>query len=154
MGVDSKVFVVADKSQALAIGQAVFEAIEKWQRELLDKNAHAHGLTRLQFLFNENENKKPNGSPMWTNGARIHASSFECFQIDFTVEGDHRTLWYFTDCECDTDYITKEHTFLFSIGHWGRHARIMHEVIKALTPFGPVYYDHNDCDEHDYVLQN
>lgn len=154
MSVDSKVFVVAGKDKALDVGQAVLTAIEKWQRKLLDEHAEAFGMTRLQFLFSETENKNPKGGVNWSNGASISAYSFNCFQINFTVEGDSRILWFFTDCSCDTDEFSPEHTLLFSIGHWGRHGRIMHEVIEALKPFGTVYYDHNDCDEHDYVRQN
>jgi len=153
MSVDSKVFVVAGKDQALDVGQAVLEALNKWQREMLDANVTGMGYSnRLQFLFS-NDNEKPNGQKRWTNGVTLHANSFDCFQYVFTLDGDNRTLWYFTDCSCDTDDITKEHTLMFHIGHWGRYARIMHEVIKALKPYGPVYWDHNDCDDEDYVLQ-
>lgn len=154
MGVDSKVFVVADKSKSAEVGQAVLDALNKWQRDLLD--AHAAGMgyrNRIQYLFSD-ENEKPNGQKRWTNGVHLHANTFDCFQFVFTLDGENRTLWYFTDCSCDTDDITKEHTLMFSIGHWGRHGRIMNEVIKALRPFGPVYYDHNDCDDEDYVLQD
>ena len=153
MGVDSKVFVVAGKEQALDVGQAVLEALNKWQREQLD--AHMTGMgyaNRIQFMFS-GDNEKSNGQKRWTNGVHLYANSFDCFQYIFTLDGDNRTLWYFTDCSSDTDDVTREHTLMFHIGCWGRYARIMHEVIKALKPFGPVYWDHNDCDDEDYVLQ-
>lgn len=154
MGVDSNVFVVADKSLAAEAGQAVLDALSKWQRDQLDAHATSLGYdNRMQFMFS-NENEKPNGQPRWTNGAHLHATSFDCFQFVFTLDGDNRTLWYFTDCSCDTNYIIKDHTLMFSIGHWGANDKIMNIVIDALKPFGPVYYDHNDCDEEDYILQN
>lgn len=155
MGVDSNVFVVADKQKALEIGQAVFNAIETWQRRELDQYVKDNGWnSRLQFLFS-NKNAVPSNPSrrMWSNGAKIQANSFDFFQIVFDYNGENRTLWYFTNCSCDTDHITKDHTLLFSIGNWGSNRKIMQVVIDALRPFGPVYYDHNDCDDEDYVLQ-
>lgn len=154
MSVDSNVFVIAVKSDAMQIGQTVYNTIQRWQREQLDQHAESLGMTRLEFLFDKKENTTVDGRPKWSNGAQLHASSFDCFQIVFTLSGEERTLWYFVDCSSDTDEITKEHTLIFSLGHWGSSERIMQVIIQALKPFGPVYYDHNDCDDEDYVLQS
>ena len=47
--------------------------------------------------------------------------------------------------------IYKGDKLIFSIGHWGRCDDIMKAIIPALKEFGDVYYDHNDCDDEDFV---
>jgi len=154
MGVDSKVFVVARQDLTAEVGRAVLNALNIWQRNRLDNYAREAGYdNRAQFMFSS-DNENANGQKLWTNGVRLQANTFDCFQFVFTDEGDNRILWYFTDCSCDTNDITKEHTLMFHIGCWGRYEIIMDQVSKALEPFGPVYWDHNDCDAEGYVLQN
>lgn len=154
MGVDSKVFVIAEEHRAQDVGEAVHEHLNKWQRKLLDEHvATTDYKNRFQFLHSE-DNKDSNGRRLWSNGVSVVACSFRTFQFEFSVAGEQRCLWYHTNCSCDTDYITPAHTLLFSIGHWGLYKEIMQEVVDALKPFGFVFWDTNDCDDIDYELQN
>lgn len=153
MGVDSKVFVIADQERALDVGKAVYGAIRSWINNLIKEEVETLGFGNSFQLINSDYNKQQ-GTHLWDLGASISSYDFGSFTITFTVKGESRILWYHTDCSCDTDDITKEHTLLFSIGYWGLSEEIMQIVIEALKPFGKVYYDFNDCDDKDYVLQN
>lgn len=153
MGIDSKVFVVAEYGRALDVGDAVKRRIDQWLFSKVWEEAQLLGFANPAQLIHSDYNLKGDGR-LWSMSTDIRANGFDCFQINFTVEGETRTLWYFPDCSCDTDDITKQHTLSFSIGYWGMCDEIMQEVIEALKDFGKVYYDFNDCDDKDYELQN
>lgn len=61
-----------------------------------------------------------------------------------------RTLKVFPDCSCDYGIYLGD-KIIFSISHWGSHEEIMQLVGGSLKCFGDVYYDHNDCDDEDFV---
>lgn len=147
MGIYTKCFVVCDKSKALEVGGAVESHLNIWQRGLLDSAVkESEALSRVNFLRNKG------GKENWTNGCSVTGDFNGTFTVAFKVNGEHRILWYNTDCSCDTDDITTDHTLMFSIGKWGLNKEIMSVVIESIKPFGTVYYTENDCaDEFEVV---
>lgn len=145
MSVDSKAFVTTDKSNFQAVASSVTNALNMWIREKLDKAVEASEyMNRLHYIHNNDD---------YTNGVRVQVTDdFQYYQIMFTVAGENRMLGMFTDCDCDVKYLTEDPVFLFSIGHWGLSEEIMTIVCHALSEFGDVYWDKNDCDDIDYEL--
>ena len=154
MGVDSKVFVVAEKAQALDVGNAVKNALDNLIREQATSYAREHNAGTLLNLLRSDDNYDKEGNMRFTLESRIEANSFDCFQFNFCLNSEARTVWYFTDCSCDTNDITGFHTLMFHVGCWGQYAVIMQRIVEALLPYGDVYWDHNDSDDEDYILQN
>ena len=153
MGVDSKVFVVAPYEQSMTIGKAVLDSIDQWLRAHIDREVETLGFPDRMAFMVSGYNKDDKGRSRWSISTSVNTNNFQSFQYNFNIAGDARTLWYFTECSCETDKITPEYTLLFSIGAWGTNEEIMQTVIQALKPFGRVYYDYNDCDSVEYELQ-
>jgi hypothetical protein len=154
MSVDSKVFVEAEFERAPFIGSHVVDNINNWLRRNIAEEVERLGYNgQLQFLWSK-DNEDEKGNKKWSLHARLHANDFYTYQIAFNAGGESRTLWYFTTCSPDTDELTTNYTLNFWIGCWGKNEEIMQVVIEALKPHGKVWYDHNDCDDEDYILQN
>lgn len=151
MGVDAKLFVVAGQDQALEIGNTVQEELYDYISYKVNYAAREHGYKTAWHFLRSTDNRDANGKPQYRFGTNITSHDFYGFTFSFLVDGEDRMLWYHTDCSCDTDHITKEHTLLFSIGHWGHVDEIMLTVAESLKEYGEVWYDHNDCDDEDYV---
>lgn len=147
MSVDTKMFVTCGKDKLFDVMTSVIRELDTLSRYKLDEYLIEAGLeNRFQYKKEEHEKK-------FTNGCHIHARSTNMISFDFGV-GDInlRSLNMFPDCSCDYDDIYDGEKIIFSIGHWGSYGEIMKSLYKALAPFGDVYYDHNDCDEYDFVL--
>jgi hypothetical protein len=68
--------------------------------------------------------------------------------VIFRFAGEDRRMHVFFDCDCDHEDLAP-HSISFSMGCWGRSDFFMQSVLHALSMFGPVYFDHNDCDNID-----
>lgn len=145
MSVDAKVFVTWGKDKFADVINSVVKGLNIWQRERLDEVVKEGGWNnRFHFIHNQGDN------PLWTNGVTIHAYNMDIIAINFSV-GEHRSLKAFPDCYSSASQVYEGEKILFSIGHWGRCEEIMKVVGSCLHKFGDVYYDHNDCDDEDFV---
>ncbi len=154
MSVDAKLFVTCGKDRLFDVMQSVVEHLNIYVRAELDyyiqKNTDA--MNRLHFMWSKDYVEQ---SKNFTNGVRINSSDFQIIHIDFgDGESSHRSLGVFPDCSCDYSDTHKGDKITFSIGHWGNCDQILQVVALAVAEFGDVYYDHNDCDEHDFVKMN
>lgn len=72
-------------------------------------------------------------------------------KFNFTYAGEQRMLWLFFDCDSsNVEFGPKSLTL--SMGCWGQSDLFMKTALQALSPLGPVYFDHNDCDDIDKAL--
>lgn len=69
-------------------------------------------------------------------------------------QSEARSLFCTHSCSCDYSDTYDGEKIMFSIGHWGMCDEIMKVVAKACKEFGTVYYDHNDCDDKDFIKLN
>ena len=153
MSVDAKLFVTCGKDKLFDVMESVIEHMNIYVRAELDhycKN-HTDASSRFHFLLNKDYFEQ---SKNFTNGVRIGCHDFRCICIDFGNGDGRRSLRVFPDCSCDYLDIYDGDKIIFSIGHWGNCDAIMQVVALAVKEFGDVYYDHNDCDEHDFVKMN
>jgi len=75
--------------------------------------------------------------------------SSQMVRFHFSYAGEHRTLWMFFDTDCDRKEYTPT-SISMSMGCWGQSDLFMQTALRALSPLGDVYFDHNDCDDIDF----
>ena len=145
MSVDAKLFVTCGKENLFQVMNDVASSLNIHVRRKLDEYWKANGYnSRPHFLHSGNTYDN------WTNGVSISCYDFDCISINFGV-GESRALKVFPDCGNDVPDIYDGDVILFSIGCWGLSDEIMMVIAKALANHGDVYYDHNDCDDEDYI---
>lgn len=151
MSVDSKLFVTCGKDKTIVVGQAVEKALNAYIRELLDEDVKSRGYLNLSHYASEMKKHSPRFKI--SNGVEdINVSDFRMYSFYFNLaEHSGRQLRMFVDCSCDYSDTYEGDKIIFSIGCWGKHDEIMKVVAKAVAPFGDVYYDHNDCDDEDFI---
>jgi hypothetical protein len=152
MSVDSKMFVTCGKEHFVDVVNSVVGQLNIWVRAELDsywKN-NTDAITRADFLWTDTYQTQ---SKLFTNGVDISGYNMEMLSIDFGCgDANRRSLNVFSSCYSDYSDIYEGGKIIFSIGHWGKNKEIMNQVAIALESFGDVYYDHNDCDDEDFVL--
>lgn len=147
MSIDSKMFVTCGKDKLVDVLDAVMKQLNIYTRKELDHywENHTECVSRIHFLFN-------GGAETFTNGVHLHAYSMDCLSIVFGCGDDYkRSVKVFPDCSEDYHDVVQGDKLIFSIGKWGKSNEIMKQIGLALVPFGDVYYDHNDCDDEEFV---
>jgi hypothetical protein len=144
MGVDTKMFIATKKENILEVMPKVIKSINEWQRFELQTTFIKEGFESvLQFLYSSEENLKN-----WSNGIHnISTYDFSCFNIDFRVNGEGRSLFVTHACSNDHSDTYNGEKIIFSLGCWGRSEEIMMVVAEAIKEFGDIYYTHNDCQD-------
>ncbi|AUR86416.1 hypothetical protein NVP1084O_209 [Vibrio phage 1.084.O._10N.261.49.F5] len=154
MGVDAKLFVTCGQDKSVEVGKSVANALDFWVRDKVDTywKENTDCVNRMQFLFKERQ-KTESSDFKFTNGIKdIDTRDFESYRLHFGCGDENlRMLWMHTRCSCDYSDTYEGEKVIFSIGHWGMCDEIMKVVAEAVKPFGDVYYDHNDCDDEDFV---
>ncbi len=152
MSVDSKMFVTCGKDKFVGVVDAVIKQLNVWVRKELDKywQNNTEAKSRAEFLWGEDYKAQ---AELFTNGVSIRGYDLSLISLLFGC-GDHphRQLKVFSDCSCDYGDTFEGDKIIFSIGNWGKNHSIMNQVAIAVESFGDVYYDHNDCDDEDFVL--
>ncbi|ASU03343.1 hypothetical protein [Pseudoalteromonas phage J2-1] len=151
MSVDSKMFVTCGKDKLVGVLDAVIKQLNIYTRKELDYywENHTDAVNRMHFMFTEDYKSQ---AETFTNGVHLHAYNMDCLSIVFGCGDDYkRSLKVFPDCSEDYQDIVQGDKILFSIGHWGKNHSIMDQVAIALSPFGDVYYDHDDCDDEGFI---
>lgn len=151
MSVDSKMFVTCGKDKLVDVLDAVMKQLNTWSREELDtywKN-NTDAVNRAHFLHNEDYKTQ---SETFSNGVHLHAYSMDCLGIIFGCGDEfNRCLNVFPNCSEDYHDTVEGGKIIFSTGYWGKNKEIMNQVAIAISPFGDVYYDHNDCDDEGFI---
>jgi len=134
MGVDTKGFVATKCKDVFFVVGLAEEALNN----LIRPHARA---TRFA-------GKSAEDPPRYrTVSTKLHASS-EGVELDFTYEGEQRTLRMYFTCDCDnTDYAPA--SISLSLGCWGQSELYMKAVLQALSPLGDAYFDFSDSDDVD-----
>jgi hypothetical protein len=151
MSIDAKLFVTCGKDKMFDVVNTVVSQLNTWVREELDAHwtATTDAASRAHFMFSEEYQAQ---SKLFTNGVTIHAYNMDVISIDFGCgDENRRSLKVIPDCTSDYSDIHDGEKIIFSVGHWGKHNSIMNQVAIAVSQFGDVYYDHNDCDDEGFV---
>lgn len=152
MSVDAKLFVTCGKDKLFEVVDAVVAQLNVWVRAELDTywKTHTDAVSRLHFLMCEDYTAQ---AKMFTNGVSISAYDMKVLNIHFGCgDVNHRMLGIFPDCNSDYRDTYAGDKIIFSLGCWGKSDEIMQQVAIAVAQFGDVYYNHNDCDDEDFVL--
>lgn len=150
MGQSTVMFVQTDTSNFLEIMPKVVSTLNKWQRELLDKESKKLGFSDRFSLL-----RRDCDFVGWTNGiSNIRTYDFRSFNIEFTLCGEVRDLFVTPTCSTDYSDTAKGDKIIFSLGYWGMSEEIMMSFSKTLQEYGDVYYTPNDCDEEFKKLDN
>lgn len=151
MSVDSKMFVTCGKAKFVDVVDAVIKQLNVWVRKELDEywQNNTDAKSRAEFLWGEDYKAQ---AELFTNGVRIHGYNLSIVSLLFGCgDHSHRQLNVFPNCSGDYRDTVEGDKIIFSIGNWGKNHSIMNQVAIALSPFGDVYYDHNDCDAEDFI---
>lgn len=154
MSVDTKVFVVADKSKILEAVGNVNKHLDVFIRTRLDSFAKEKGYNgRWQAVSKGKEDHNVN----FSNGVKSTYVNFiadwqSFHQICFGCGDNNDRMIRCSQNSCDYKDIIEGNKIIFSWGCWGSNKEIAQIVCEALYKFGPVYYDLNDCDEVDFQL--
>ena len=153
MGVDTKVFVVADQSKILEAVENVNKYLDVFIRNRLDNFSKEKGYNnRFQAISKGKEDHNIS----FSNGVKNTYVSFlaDCpsFQIVFGCGDNNDRIVWCSQNSCDYKEIIEGNKIIFSWGCWDSNKEIAQIVCEALYKFGPVYYDLNDCDEVDFQL--
>jgi hypothetical protein len=146
MSLSSKAFVVTGKENFIDVVNSVVAAVNKWQRAKLDAHISTTEYKNRPHFLHNGDNKK-----QWSNGCSISAYDMECISINFRVDGESRSLKTFGTCSCDTQRVVEGNSIIFNINKWSMSEEIMSVVIDAIKQYGATYYDHDDCDDEDYL---
>jgi hypothetical protein len=140
MPVDTKGFVLTDCKDVLLIsnlvGQAIHGLILAECRTVLGEA----GLKRSQkardmFGYPQYELKPDLGM----------------LDISFTFHSEKRSMTLFFDCDSDREAYGP-HSISIKLGCFGYSDLFIKTALHALSMLGPVYFDHNDCDDIDFAL--
>lgn len=137
MGVDTKGFVATKCKDVFFVVRLAEEALNRLIRP--------H--TKAALLAGRAADEPPKYRTVST---RLLADS-EGVQLNFTYEGEDRTLWMYFTCDCDNEDYTPTSISL-SLGCWGHSELYMKTVLQALSPLGDVYFDYSDCDDVEKAL--
>lgn len=151
MSVDSKMFVTCGKDKLVDVLGAVMKQLNIYTRKELDYywENHTDAVSRVHFLHCEDYKAQ---SETFTSSTHLHAYSMDCLAIIFGCGDEHkRCVNVLPDCSEDYNDVVQGDKILFSIGNWGKNNEIMNQVAIALSSFGDVYYDHNDCDAEGFI---
>lgn len=141
MGVDTKGCIatpVKDVLMVCAIVERALNRLIKTARLVAFPDRHSFGMYRddVKEKFREVDMDI-------TSGATF-------VRFNFVLDGEARHVSFFFDCDCDHLDIAPK-TMSFSMGCWGNSELIGKTILHALSLFGPVYLDRNDCDSEDMV---
>jgi hypothetical protein len=152
MGVDTKMFIAAKKEAILEIMPKVITALNKWQRNELDRYANLKGFdNRISFIVRDKEAGVNKNLKEYSNGiTSCDTHDFGSFNILFTVNGESRQLFITHSCSSDYSDTYEGDKIIFSLGCWGMSEEIMMVVAKSINDLGEIYYVKNDCSE-DFV---
>lgn len=155
MGVDTKVFVIADESKLLAAVGSVNKYLDVFIRGRLDSFVKDKGYINR---FNAVRNAKADHNGVFSNGIRQtfvnFTGDYQTFQICFGCGDDNDRMIHCSQNNCDYKDIAEGNKIIFSCGCWGSNKEIAKVLCEALASFGDVYYDLNDCDLVDFQLYN
>lgn len=153
MGVDTKVFVVADKAKLLEAVAEVNRHLDIFIRINLDAFIQDKDYNNR---FHAVGNCKQDHDVSFSNGVSQINTHFlgddASFQIRFGCGDNHTRMIHCSQNECDHKDIAEGNKIIFSWGCWGSNKEIAQIVCEALYKFGPVYYNLNDCDDVDFQL--
>lgn len=152
MGVDTKVFVAADKSKLLEAVGEVKKHLDIFIRTNLDAFVEDKGYNNR---FNAVRNCKEDHGVRYSNGVSQTCVDFmgsdAIFQIMFGCGDTDDRILHCTQMNAINEII-EGNKIIFSLGCWGSNEDIAKILCGALAKFGPVYYDFNDCDDIDFQL--
>ena len=155
MGVDTKVFVVADQSKILEAVGNVNKHLDIFIRSRLDVFVREKGYSNRWQAVNKG---KEDLNIVFSNGVKktyvSFLADFPSFQLVFGCGDNNDRIIHCSQNSCDYKEIIEGNKIIFSWGCWGSNKEIAQIVCEALYKFGPVYYDLNDCDEVDFQLFN
>lgn len=153
MSVDTKVYVIADKSKILEVVGEVHKHLDIFIRMNLDAFVQDK---RYNNRFHAIGNCKEDYAVDFSNGVKSTYVNFfgdsASFQISFGCGDNNGRLVHCSQNSCDHNEIIEGNKIIFSLGCWGSNKEIAQIICEALYKFGPVYYDLNDCDEVDFQL--
>lgn len=153
MGVDTKVFVVADKSKLLEAVGEVKKHLDIFIRTNLDAFVEDKGYNnRFQAIMNCKEDHGVDYSNGVSQTCVDFMGPYASFQIMFGCGDSNGRMIHCSQNQCDYNEIIEGNKIIFSWGCWGANKEIAQIVCEALYKFGPVYYDLNDCDDVDFQL--
>jgi len=151
MSVDSKLFVCCGKEKLFEVVESVIDNLNIYSRSKLDEywTQNTEANNRIHFLNGEEYKDQ---SKKYSNSVKGDFRCMDVLSLTFG-NGDEnlRTLKVFPDCSCDYSDTYEGEKIIFSIGCWGMYEEVMQVVAKAVSSFGEVYYDHNDCDDEDFI---
>jgi hypothetical protein len=156
MSVDSKLFVTTNKENIIKIMPILLDSLNIYIRKELDSYLVGKPFNgRLQYVFRDKTSKQNKDLLDFSNGVTsCNTSSFNSFEINFTIYGEQRSLFVTHTCSNDYSEIYKGDKIIFSLGCWGKYDEIMKLVANSVKDFGSVYYDFNDCDSEDFIKLN
>lgn len=153
MGVDTKVFLVADQTKILESVGSVNKYLDTFIRARLDDFTKEKGYNNHHQAVNKG---KEDHNVSFSNGVKHNYVNFiadwQSFQICFGCGDNNDRTVHCSQNSCDYKEITEGNKIIFSWGCWGSNKEIAQIVCEALYKLGPVYYDLNDCDEVDFQL--
>jgi len=149
MGVNTQLFVTANKSDMFDLMPKLIRDINEWQRHELHSYADMKGFDRpIQFILRDKTNPLNEGVKDFTNGiSSITTHDFGSFTMNFTVYGQKRNLFITHDCSCDHEDVYDGDKIIFSLGYWGMSHEIMMVVADSVKEFGDLYYVKDDCSD-------
>ena len=140
MGVDTKGFLLSDCKDVLLLSNLVGQAI--------------HGLIFAEcktVLGEAGLKRSQKAREMFGYPEMVLKPDSGMLSICFTFHGERRTMDMFFDCDCDRiEYGPK--SISLTLGCFGYSDLFMKTVLHALSMVGPVYFDHNDCDDTPFAL--
>jgi len=153
MSVDSKLFVTTNKENILQIMPKLLDCLNIYIRKELDSYIDKKGFNnRMQFIHRNKKSKLNENLLDFSNGiSSCNTTTFSCFDVNFTIYGEQRSLFVTHTCSNDYSEIHNGDKIIFSLGCWGRYDEIMKIIAECLKEFGSVYYDFNDCDNEYFI---
>lgn len=153
MGVDTKVFVVAEQSKILDSVGLVNKHLDVFIRSRLDTFAKEKSYNNRWQAVNKG---KEDHNIIFSNGVKQtyvnFTADYQTFQICFGCGDNNDRMIHCSQNECDYKETTEGNKIIFSWGCWGSNKEIAQIVCEALANLGNVYYDLNDCDIVDFQL--
>jgi hypothetical protein len=139
MGCDTKGVLLTSSKNVMAVCSVVGYALDR-----LIQNEQKALFPEVRF-FNE-ESRAKFQKVKW-----VLNPSTESVSGVFRYHGEDRQL--FVTFSCDVDNLKwAPQSISMSMGSWGHSDTLMLAVLYALSIFGPVVYDYNDCDSIDAAL--
>ena len=161
MSVDTKVFVMTDKTKILDIMADVKASLDVFCRQRLDKYSEENGYfqevdgyKRIKRFRGVKESNRESSEEKYSNGVKncyVNFFGYEAsFQIVFGCGDKYERLMFVSGNDCDYSDTAEGYKFIFSVGCWGSNQEIAKILCEALTKHGDTYYDLDDCDMIDF----